>query len=1266
MKRLLLLCLLVLTLCAVPAAGAQAADIIDSGYCGDNVTWTLNSTGVLNVIGSGPMADYSDGSSTPWYGRRSSIKSVVVNDGVTHIGNDAFSYYYNNLTSVTIADSVTSIGSYAFYQCSGLTGVTIPNGVTSIGNNAFQNCSGLTSVTIPNGVTSIGAYAFQNCSGLTSVTIPSSVTSIEAYVFYGCSALTSVTIPGSVTAIGEGAFEYCSGLTSVSIPDSVASIGSYAFFSCRGLTSVTIGSGVTSIGDYAFYNCNGLTSVTIPDSVTSIGGAAFYGCIRLSSVTIGDSVTSIGGQAFDGCSDLTSVTIPGSVTSIGNYAFQNCSGLTSVTIGSGVTGLGGAMFRDCDNLSEIVLPASVTSIADNAFYHCYELNDIYYGGNPIQWQQISVVQSGNDQLLRATKHYPSSGSCGDGLTWSLDEEGLLTVSGSGAMTDYPESGAPWSGQTVTAAVIGAGVTAIGENAFNYCASLANVTLPASLTSVGDGAFSSCSGLSGIVFSGTAEQWAAIAIGDDNDPLLAVDPEYAFAITSQPQDYTGTAGSIIRFTVEANGDGLTYQWWYKKTGASSFVKSGVASAQRANFTMTMADKYDGWQYYCVVSDSHGGSVRSNTVTIHKANVLAITGQPSDFHGSIGDGAYFTVEAEGDGLTYQWYYNKPGATYFYKCTSASGTTATYGITVKSQHAGYRYYCVVTDAYGNTARSDTVTIYIGSPLKITAQPEDFYGVAGQTINFTVEAQGDSLTYQWYVKKTGATAFVASTLASGTKATYTMKMADKYDGWQYYCEITDYTGDSVMSDIVTVHKAGALQITGEPADFTGSIGETAEYKVTATGSDLTYQWYYKTPSSSNFIKSTSASGVTDTYRIKLNSKHEGYQYYCVVSDAAGQTVQSRIATTHLNLQIISQPSDFTGKAGATISFAVQACGEGLTYQWYVKKTGADSFVASTLASGTKATYTMKMADKYDGWQYYCIVTDAHGNTEQSSTVTVHKLSSIVITAQPVDYVGVAGSTITFTVEAAGDGLSYQWYVKKTGADSFVASTLASGTKATYTMKMADKYDGWQYRCLISDMSGGSIVSDTVTIHLGNIVSITEQPVDFVGLVGDVATYSVGATGDGLTYQWYYKSPSSTSFTKSGSASGKTDTYTITLTSKHEGYQYYCVVTDAYGNSAISEVATTHLGAAVKITGQPSDYTGSVGDVARFNVKATGDGLTYQWYYNKPGATYFYKCTSTSGTTDTYGITLNSKHDGYRYYCVVTDAYGNSLRTNTVTVHLE
>ena len=212
-KRIFSFVLAVLMIASLLPATALAADIVDSGTCGPEVTWTLDSEGVLTISGSGAMYDQRF-PSAQWYGNGSRVKSAVIAEGATSIGDWAF-YNCTSLTSVTIPDSVTRIGDWAFEGCRSLTSVTIPNSVKRIGDSAFEDCTSLTSVTIPNGVTRIGVWAFYNCTSLTSVTIPNGVTSIGEAVFHNCTSLTSVTIPDSVTSIGGWVFEDCTSLTDV-------------------------------------------------------------------------------------------------------------------------------------------------------------------------------------------------------------------------------------------------------------------------------------------------------------------------------------------------------------------------------------------------------------------------------------------------------------------------------------------------------------------------------------------------------------------------------------------------------------------------------------------------------------------------------------------------------------------------------------------------------------------------------------------------------------------------------------------------------------------------------------------------------------------------------------------------------------------------------------------------------------------------------------------------------------------------------------------
>ena len=286
-KILAALLTIVLVFSIFPSLRVNAA-VVDSGTCGPDLAWTLDDAGTLTISGTGAMAGCSIGAdfsgnlftSAPWFAYKDSLTKIIIENGVTSIGESNFAYL-SNVVNVTLPDSVTTIGDYAFVGCTSLTSITIPNSVTSIGDDAFENCRSLTSVTIPNSVTSIGYCAFSECTRLKSVTIGSGVTSISNDAFAYCTSLTSITIPNSVASIGDGAFFFCTNLTGITIPDSVTSIGDYAFAGCTSLTSITIPNSVTSIGEDAFEACDILTSITIPNSVTSIGEDAFYDCSKL-------------------------------------------------------------------------------------------------------------------------------------------------------------------------------------------------------------------------------------------------------------------------------------------------------------------------------------------------------------------------------------------------------------------------------------------------------------------------------------------------------------------------------------------------------------------------------------------------------------------------------------------------------------------------------------------------------------------------------------------------------------------------------------------------------------------------------------------------------------------------------------------------------------------------------------------------------------------------------------------------------------------------
>jgi BspA type Leucine rich repeat region (6 copies) len=322
---------------------------------------------------------------------------------MTNSGSITITGYSGNPTIVNIPGTingypVTGIASNAFLSRLTLTRVTIPDSVTNIGNFAFDQCSGMTNIIFSNGVTTIGIGAFIQCLGLTNLTIPDNIVTIGAQAFYSCHNLTNIVIGSGVTSVGSGAFDQCSSLTSIIIPNNVTTIGSQAFMSCTRLINIIIGSGVTNIGPYTLDGCTHLASATVgAPSIEStlfswFGG--FNSFPALTSITLLNSVTNIGIYAFTACSSLTNVTIGDGVSSIATNAFYACINLLAITVApnnNSYSSVNGVLFDTNQSTliqyalglraSNYTVPSSVTNIGSGAFEFSLYLTGIYVSSN---------------------------------------------------------------------------------------------------------------------------------------------------------------------------------------------------------------------------------------------------------------------------------------------------------------------------------------------------------------------------------------------------------------------------------------------------------------------------------------------------------------------------------------------------------------------------------------------------------------------------------------------------------------------------------------------------------------------------------------------------------------------------------------------------------------------------------------------------------------------------------------------------------------------
>ena len=430
----------------------SVAGVFAQGGTTGPLTWNISDS-TLTISGEGAMPDYIL-TSAPWFPHRHFITTVVIENGVTSIGNYAFRDC-ELMTSIAIPHGVIRIGHDAFWRCHALTSVIIPDGVTSISDHTFYECMALTTIVIPNSVEVIENRAFYFCWSLTSITLPNNLISIEDEAFAACWALTSITIPSSVTNIGISVFDFCGDLTSIDVENENAHYSSdngvlfnknkTTLIRCpiRKTGSYIIPNGVKTIGYEAFFYCHNLTEISLPNSVTHIEIRAFSSCQDITSINIPSSVKTIESWAFSGCSSLTSIEIPNSITNIEYGTFEDC-GFISVTIPNSVISVGEDAFAGCYNLALIEIPNSVTSIGNGAFSNCGVISVAL---------PSSIKSIGKNAFIGCTK--------------------------------------------LTSIVIPDGVTTIGEGAFAYCSSLALVTLPSSITKIENYIFYRCYALSSV-------------------------------------------------------------------------------------------------------------------------------------------------------------------------------------------------------------------------------------------------------------------------------------------------------------------------------------------------------------------------------------------------------------------------------------------------------------------------------------------------------------------------------------------------------------------------------------------------------------------------------------------------------------------------------------------------------------------------------------------------------------------------------------------------
>lgn len=527
------------------------------------------------------------------------------------------------------------------------------------------------------------------------------------------------------------------------------------------------------------------------------------------------------------------------------------------------------------------------------------------------------------------------------------------------------------------------------------------------------------------------------------------------------------------------------------------------------------------------------------------------------------------------------------------------------------------------------------------ISTQPSNLTICGGSNGSLTVGTTGSGITYQW--KKSGVNVTNGAGISGATTSSLTFTGISVANAGSYTCDVMSGCAATLTTNAVTVTVNAVPTITTQPSSATICAGSNASFTIAASGTAITYQWQ---KGGVNVTNGGVFSGATTaTLQLTGATSANAGTYTCIVSGTCTPSATSNAATLTVNdlPAITTQPSGTTICSGSNTSLTVVATGSNLTYQW--QKGGVNVTNGGVISGATTATLQFTGATTANTGSYTCIVSGTCTPSVTSNVVTVTVNALPVITTQPTNATVCSGSNTTFTIVATGSGLTYQW--QKGGVNVTNGGVFSGATTATLTLTGATATDAGSYTCIVSGTCTPGVTSNAATLTVNALPAITTQPTGSIQCQGGTLSFSVIATGSGLTYQWY---KGGVAMSNSGRISGATSAnLSISPSNASDIASYYCIVSGTCTPAVTSNTVAAVITSAPTITSSPGNTTLCEGQNLAYSVTATGAGLTYQWF---KGATALTDGGTISGaTTANLTITGLATTDAGSYTCTVSGA---------------
>ncbi|WP_051463372.1 hypothetical protein [Ruminococcus flavefaciens] len=689
---------------------------------------------------------------------------------------------------------------------------------------------------------------------------------------------------------------------------------------------------------------------------------------------------------------------------------------------------------------------------------------------------------------------------------------------------------------------------------------------------------------------------------------------SYSLTQDLEDVKAAVGDSVVMTVAAEGT-TSYQWQWSSDGISW---NSIGNNNKNTFSFTMAERFAGRKYRCILNNGTD-TIESRVATLSLKSGYELSQDLEDVNAAVGDSVVMTVAAEGT-TSYQWQWSSDGISWN---SIGNNNKNTFSFTMAERFAGRKYRCILNNGT-DTIESRVATLSLKSGYELSQDLEDVNAAVGDSVVMTVAAEGTT-SYQWQWSSDGIS---WNSIGNNNKNTFSFKMAERFAGRKYRCILNNGT-DTIESKVATLSLKSGYELSQDLEDVKAAVGDSVVMTVAAEGT-TSYQWQW---SSDGISWNSIGNNNKNTFSFKMAERFAGRKYRCILSNGT-DTIESKVATLSLKsgYELSQDLEDVNAAVGDSVVMTVAA--EGTTsYQW---QWSSDGISWNSIGNNNKNTFSFKMAERFAGRKYRCILSNGT-DTIESRVATLSLKATLSITS-PNSAIITTNQSATFTVSSETNIKSYAWEYKLPNSNNWLAYTGTGANTASITVAGSEATSGTQYRCTVTDNYGQTKTSDAATLTVRTPITISDLPSTTV-VEGKNVSFSITATGENLTYQWQtgVVTDDDTPIDWVNIEGATSSTYTFKTKYTDDRRLYRCIVTDPY-ESVNSSVATlTVTPAYTVISNVTKEITINMGDAYQLDV--TGTKLRY--YSN-----------TSNATVDKNGV-VTAKETGTAYIFVL-DNYGN------------